>query len=114
MEFRLTDVRRGSIAMWHSLQSCKQYTCSVHTDTQAYCFSPEPKTQREARKRCDADDWIQCKYIEMDTVYNMGTIEYVAINSLPKGTTLIPTKFAYTCKFGDVGQIMKKKARLCV
>eukprot|EP00961_Rhodomonas_salina_P300059 3939442-Rhodomonas_salina.1 len=50
----------------------------------------------------------------MDTVYGMGTIQFVPTSEIPFGTTLIPTKFAYKCKFGDVGQIIKKKARICV
>eukprot|EP00961_Rhodomonas_salina_P000579 8351-Rhodomonas_salina.1 len=44
----------------------------------------------------------------------MGTIVYVPNEDLPEGTTLIPTKFAYKCKFGDHGQMIKKKGRLVV
>eukprot|EP00961_Rhodomonas_salina_P093116 1253471-Rhodomonas_salina.1 len=50
----------------------------------------------------------------MDTIYRMGTIVYVPNEDLPEGTTLIPTKFAYKCKFGDHGQVIKKKGRLIV
>ena len=75
---------------------------------------PEPKTQRESRMRADAFDWVQAEIVEMDTVHGMGTIEYVPIRSVPKGTTLIPTKFTYKCKHGDMGQVIKKKARVCV
>eukprot|EP00961_Rhodomonas_salina_P072333 971632-Rhodomonas_salina.1 len=80
----------------------------------AAVLSPEPKTQHEARSRPDVQDWIHAEWIEMDTVYGMGTIEYVLIADLPANTSLIPTKFAYKCKFGDKGIVIKKKARLVV
>ena len=75
---------------------------------------PEPKTQRESRMRADAQDWVQAEMVEIDTVHGMGTIDYVPIRTVPKGTTLIPTKFTYKCKFGDQGQVIRKKARVCV
>ena len=75
---------------------------------------PEPKTQNEARKRPDFQSWIDSEWVEMDTVYNMGTITYVPNSSVPDGVTCIPTKFTYKCKFGDVGQVIKKKARIVV
>ena len=80
----------------------------------ATVLSPEPKTQNEASCRADFQDWVDAEFVEMDTVYGMGMIQYVPVCELPKGTTLIPTKFAYKCNFGDKGQIIKKKARLCV
>ena len=52
---------------------------------QAVSLSPEPKLQADARKRADADDWITAELIEMDTVYNMGIIEFVLINKLARG-----------------------------
>eukprot|EP00961_Rhodomonas_salina_P075136 1008720-Rhodomonas_salina.1 len=75
---------------------------------------PEPKTQHEERLRPDMQDWIDAEWIEMDTIYHMGTIVYVPTADLPPGTTLIPTKFAYKCKFGEKGQVIKKKGRLVV
>eukprot|EP00961_Rhodomonas_salina_P175645 2368587-Rhodomonas_salina.1 len=63
----------------------------------AAVLSPEPKTQHEAMSRPDVQDWIEAEWIEMDTVYCMGTIEYVLIADLPACTSLIPTKFAYKC-----------------
>mmetsp|Transcript_49639 Transcript_49639/g.101360 ORF Transcript_49639/g.101360 Transcript_49639/m.101360 type:complete len:638 (-) Transcript_49639:44-1957(-) len=77
-------------------------------------LSPEPKTQTEARKRSDYQDWIKAEWVEMDTVYGMGTIQFIPLADVPVGMSLIPTKFAYKCKFGDCWQIVKKKARLCV
>eukprot|EP00961_Rhodomonas_salina_P137927 1855426-Rhodomonas_salina.3 len=79
-------------------------------------LAPEPKNQREARRRADfrVNDWIEAEWIEMDTVYNMGTIQFVPTSDLPFGTTLILTKFAYKCKFGDKGQVIKKKVRIVV
>jgi hypothetical protein len=74
---------------------------------------PEPKNQRESRLRPDVHDWVQSEHVEMDTVMGMGTIEYVPSCKVPKGTTLLPTKFSYKCKFGEEGEIIKKKARLC-
>eukprot|EP00961_Rhodomonas_salina_P092665 1247190-Rhodomonas_salina.1 len=50
----------------------------------------------------------------MDTIYRMGTITYIPNSELPFGTTLIPTKFVYKCKFGELGEVIKKKAQLCV
>eukprot|EP00961_Rhodomonas_salina_P243034 3283834-Rhodomonas_salina.1 len=69
-------------------------------------LAPEQKNQTEARRRADFHNWIEAEWIEMDTVYrdNMGTIQFVPTSDLPFGTTLIPTKFACKCKFGDKGQ----------
>eukprot|EP00961_Rhodomonas_salina_P230511 3115040-Rhodomonas_salina.1 len=74
---------------------------SVRYSFAATALPPEPKNQTEARKRADAQDWIDAEWVEMDTVYGMGTIQFVPISELPFGTSLIPTKFAYKCKFGD-------------
>eukprot|EP00961_Rhodomonas_salina_P051033 684765-Rhodomonas_salina.1 len=38
---------------------------------------PEQKTQHEARSLPDTQDWIDAEWIEMDTIYHMGTIMYV-------------------------------------
>eukprot|EP00961_Rhodomonas_salina_P228268 3085529-Rhodomonas_salina.3 len=51
---------------------------------------PEPKTQLEA---------------------SMGTIVYVPNCELPDSTTLIPTKFAYKCKFDENSNVIKKKVQ---
>eukprot|EP00961_Rhodomonas_salina_P018246 245316-Rhodomonas_salina.1 len=75
----------------------------------ATLLSPEPKHQHEARKRPDAQDWIDSEWVEMDTIYRMGTITYVKNCDLPIGTTTIPTKFVYKCKFGAKGKVIKKK-----
>eukprot|EP00961_Rhodomonas_salina_P113865 1531252-Rhodomonas_salina.1 len=81
---------------------------------QAFAFrssvmSPEPKHQTEARLHPDAQEWIDAEWIKMDTIYCMGTIIFIPNSELPKGTSTIPTKFAYKCKFGDEGQEIKKK-----
>ena len=78
---------------------------------QAYCYSsilisPEPKTQKEACKHADAEEWIHSEFIEMDTIYNMGMIVYMPISELPKGCTLIPTKITYKWKFGPMGKTL--------
>eukprot|EP00961_Rhodomonas_salina_P259892 3512167-Rhodomonas_salina.1 len=57
--------------------------------------APEQKHQTEARSRPDAQDWIASEWVEMDTIYRMGTIVYIKNCDLPQGTTTIPTKFAY-------------------
>eukprot|EP00961_Rhodomonas_salina_P168476 2270908-Rhodomonas_salina.1 len=48
----------------------------------AYAFrstvqAPEQKNQTEARSRSDAQDWIDSEWVEMDTIYRMGTIVYI-------------------------------------
>jgi hypothetical protein len=107
--------RRGPMhAVAAYLGLCQLLNLQHTYSYKAAFLSPEPKTQFEARKRPDSQDWINAEWIEMDTVYSMGTIKYVPVNQLPPNITLIPTKFAYKCKFGDEGQIVKKKARLCV
>eukprot|EP00961_Rhodomonas_salina_P092226 1241102-Rhodomonas_salina.1 len=50
----------------------------------------------------------------MDTIYKMGMITYIPNGEIPNGTETVRCKFAYKCKFGDKGQIVKKKARLVV
>eukprot|EP00961_Rhodomonas_salina_P206417 2786484-Rhodomonas_salina.1 len=59
-------------------------------------------------------DWIDLEWIEMDTIYQMGTITYIPNLELPFCTTLIPTKFKYKCKFGELCEVIKMKALLCV
>eukprot|EP00961_Rhodomonas_salina_P064534 868239-Rhodomonas_salina.1 len=51
----------------------------------ASVLSPEPKTQHESRSRADVQDWIDAEFIEMDTIYHMGTIVYVRNEDLPEG-----------------------------
>jgi len=75
---------------------------------------PEPKSQRAARKRIDWKDWIQAEQAEYEKVTDMGTLKFVANHSIPPGTTCIPTKYAYKCKFDEHGQVIKKNARLVV
>ena len=84
-----------------------------------YCFNdsvlpPEPKHQTDARKRPDFQGLIDAEWVEMDTVYSMGTIKFVPVDQVPSNITLSPTKFAYKCKFGASGEVIKKKARICV
>eukprot|EP00961_Rhodomonas_salina_P026672 360359-Rhodomonas_salina.1 len=50
----------------------------------------------------------------MDTIYCMGTIVYVKNCNLPSGVTTVPCKFVYKAKLGDKGQMIKKKACLCL
>eukprot|EP00961_Rhodomonas_salina_P100940 1358424-Rhodomonas_salina.1 len=75
---------------------------------QATVQAPEPKHQTEALSLPDTQDWIASEWVEMDTIYRMGTIIYIKNCNLPQGTTTIPTKFAYKTKFGDQGQEIKK------
>ena len=49
----------------------------------------------------------------MNTLHAMGTIEYVNESDVPPGTTLLPIKFTYKCKFGSNGEEVCKKARAC-
>ena len=81
----------------------------------AMYLPPEPKHQKDARKRPDWEDWVKAEQIELDTVHGMGTIQYVnECSLLGKGISMIPTKFTYKCKFGPNGEVVRKKARLCV
>eukprot|EP00961_Rhodomonas_salina_P268611 3629976-Rhodomonas_salina.2 len=94
-------------------------TLQVIAMQQAYEFkstiqAPEPKNQTEARTRTDAQDWKDSEWVEMDTIYQMGTIVYVKNCDLLKGTMTILTKFTYKCKMGDKGQVIKKKGRLVI
>jgi len=82
--------------------------------TETVFQSPEPKTQREARKRPDAADWIQSEQAEYEKISEMGTLTFVPNHTIPKGTTTIPTKFSYKCKTDAEGNLVKKNARLCV
>eukprot|EP00961_Rhodomonas_salina_P024877 335118-Rhodomonas_salina.1 len=77
-------------------------------------LSPEPKNSRDARKRPDADDWIQSELKENKKVLGMGTFIFVPNHKIPEGTTLIPTKYSYKCKYDKWGNVIKKNARLCV
>ena len=59
--------------------------------------TPEPKTQKEARLRPDARDWVQAEIVEMNTLHAKGTIEYV---NEGKGEEL--SKKARACARGDL------------
>jgi hypothetical protein len=58
----------------------------------------EPKTQREARNRPDADLWEQAEAKEMDSLFKMGTFELV---NKPDKYDPLPCKFIYKRKVED-------------
>eukprot|EP00961_Rhodomonas_salina_P158190 2129584-Rhodomonas_salina.2 len=70
----------------------------------------EPRNQREARKRHDADKWLAAEQVELKTCFDMGTFEII---DRPDGCNPIQSMFTYKLKMGDSGQIIKYKVLLC-
>eukprot|EP00961_Rhodomonas_salina_P290184 3921240-Rhodomonas_salina.1 len=51
-------------------------------------LSPQPKSQRDAHMRPDADRWLKAEETEMSTCYNKGTFDIV---DLPPGAIELPS-----------------------
>eukprot|EP00961_Rhodomonas_salina_P042971 578007-Rhodomonas_salina.1 len=51
-------------------------------------LSPQPKSQRDARMRPDADSWLKAEETEMATCYEKGMFEIV---DLPDGVVELPS-----------------------
>eukprot|EP00961_Rhodomonas_salina_P286693 3874260-Rhodomonas_salina.1 len=73
-------------------------------------LSPQPKSQRDARMRPDADRWLKAEETEMSTCYDKGTFDIV---DLPPEAIELPSMFQYKLKTGPNGETIKCKARLC-
>eukprot|EP00961_Rhodomonas_salina_P149827 2017106-Rhodomonas_salina.1 len=73
-------------------------------------LAPQPKSQRAAHMRPDADRWLKAEETEMSTCYNKGTF---AIVDLPPAAIELPSMFQYKLKTGPNGETIKCKARLC-
>eukprot|EP00961_Rhodomonas_salina_P297813 3937528-Rhodomonas_salina.1 len=73
-------------------------------------LSPQPKSQRDARTRPDADRWLKAEEVEMTTCYEKGTFQIV---DLPPGVVELLSMFQYKLKTGPNGEVVKFKASLC-
>jgi len=69
----------------------------------------EPKSQKEARRSAQADQWRIAEELELKTIWDMGTFEIV---KQPPGVSLLPSRFTYKIKCNSDGTIAKFKARL--
>ena len=61
---------------------------------------PEPKNQRQARARPDAERWLKAEEKELTTLWKMGTFELVDIDPTKKYDPL-PLQFVYKLKVKD-------------
>jgi hypothetical protein len=73
-------------------------------------MSPEPKNQRDARKRPDYLLWIAAEEKEVATLIEKKTYEIV---DLPDGVVELGSMFQYKQKTGPKGELLEQKARLC-
>jgi len=73
-------------------------------------LSPEPKNQRDARKRPDFLLWLAAEEKEVNTLIDKKT--YVIVD-LPDGVVELGSMFQYKQKTGPNGEKLEQKARLC-
>ena len=64
-------------------------------DFRSVFLPAEPKSQRDARLRPDAEEWICSEWKEIKTVWDMGTFE---VCECPEGVVPLPMMFCYKLK----------------
>eukprot|EP00961_Rhodomonas_salina_P159765 2151819-Rhodomonas_salina.3 len=91
MRWKPTEVNKPSLA-FAALSALQTLTwavlsASVNLKGLESPISPQPKSQRNARMRPDADRLLKAEEIEMATCYDKGTFEIV---DLPEGVVELP------------------------
>jgi len=69
-----------------------------HLGFNSEVLPPEPKSQRDARKRPDCDLWMHAEQKELDTLWDMGTFQLV---DRPRDYNPLPLQFVYKLKIQD-------------
>ena len=110
-EFRMRNDTKGAAAVAFLATStvCLMAKGMGHD---AAFIPPEPRNQREARRRPDADLWRAAEMRELETLWGMKTFEYV---DRPANYDPLPLQFVYKLKVKD-GDFLNPtyKARLVV
>ena len=73
-------------------------------------MAPEPKNQRNVRKRPVCLLWIAAEEKELATLIEKGTYKIV---DLPDGVVELGSMFQYKQKTGPNGEMLEQKARMC-
>jgi hypothetical protein len=106
-EMRNDTEGAGLVAYYASVQVCAMAKGLGFTPA---FISPEPKNQRQARLRPDADLWQMAEKKELHTLWDMGTFEVV---SKPTDFDPLPLQFIYKLRVvGDNSSDATYKARL--
>jgi len=71
-----------------------------------------PKTLGEARKSIFWDGFQGAIEVELKSLEENKTWEYINRNSLPRGTNILRSKFVFDLKRGANGEFLKYKARM--
>ena len=96
-EFRMrNDTEGASFAAYFA--TIQVISMAAAMGYQAEFLPLEPKNQREARKRPDAERWRIAEIKEQDTLWNKGTFELV---DRPSNYDPIPMQFVYKLKVKD-------------
>ena len=110
-EFRMRNDTEGAaaVAFYATSTVCLMAKGLGHD---AAFLPPEPRNQRDARKRPDADMWRAAEMRELETLWGMKTFEYV---DRPSNYDPLPLQFVYKLKIKD-GDFLNPtyKARLVV
>ena len=87
--------------MLHASQTDLRFTSCFHTY--------EPKNWKEARTGPMWSEWEKAEWIELKTVWDMGTFE---ITDTPAGCVPLPSQLVYKVKKDQAGEVARLKARL--
>lgn len=72
----------------------------------------DPASYREAMARPDSSLWKQATLEEGQAIEESGTFEYLPMNQVPPGATVLNSKFIYKTKLDSNGNVERYKGRL--
>lgn len=73
--------------------------------------TPAPSSTKQAHCYPDHLEWVKAHDLELETLDRTETIQWIASNNLPKGTSAIPLTVKYRYKTDSNGVIIQRKAR---
>ena len=96
-EFRMrNDTEGAAVVAFYATSAVCLMAKSLEYD--AAFIPPEPRNQRDARRRPDADMWRAAEMRELETLWGMKTFEHV---SRPSNYDPLPLQFVYKLKIKD-------------
>jgi hypothetical protein len=97
---------RQPSAAWYEAKAAE-----LHTTVAVQRLTDNPATYREAMARPDKEHWLSAINEELAALHTKSVYSEV---DLPAGAHALPSKFVFTIKRDDLGNIEKYKARLVV
>jgi Reverse transcriptase (RNA-dependent DNA polymerase)/Integrase core domain/GAG-pre-integrase domain len=103
---RYPQRERHPSAAWYEAKAAE-----LHTTVAVQGLTDNPATYREAMARPDKEFWVSAINEELAALHAKSVYSEV---DLPEGAHALPSKFVFTIKRDDLGNIQKYKARLVV